>query len=275
MISTEQPPRRTGLIVGAAATTAALFVLGVFVHQRHYNALTQMSDMTSAMTASDPLSTYYGEYLGGSNVKGPEPNATFGPAPFYQFVGESAIVGAKYSAAGAQTVADFATAGAAGGGYNPVENTAKRFSALSLTTANDYGTLAMGGSVKNPVDVYNNYNAPKEERGIVEDVLADPSHAGDILVKAQNDAMTQMSGAAAAKMPAAQTGDMSHAGDAVVAAQNDAIAQAKGAAAAKMDEQGVPSAQAADLPHAGDNIVAAENGAVAQAEAAVAAKLQA
>ena len=60
MISTEQPPRRTGLIVAAAATTAALFVLGVFVHQRHYNALTQMSDMTSAMTASDPLSTYYG-----------------------------------------------------------------------------------------------------------------------------------------------------------------------------------------------------------------------
>jgi len=88
--------------------------------------------------------------------------------------------------------------------------------------------------------------------------------------------MTQMSGAAAAKMPAAaQTGDMSHAGDAIVAAQNDVIAQAKGAAAAKMDEQGVPSAQAADLPHAGDNIVAAENGAVAQAEAAVAAKLQA
>ena len=31
MISTEQPPRRTGLIVGAAATTAALFVLGVAV----------------------------------------------------------------------------------------------------------------------------------------------------------------------------------------------------------------------------------------------------
>ena len=59
MISTEQP-RRTGLIVGVAATTAALFVLGVFVHQRHYNALTQMSDMTSAMTASDPLATYYG-----------------------------------------------------------------------------------------------------------------------------------------------------------------------------------------------------------------------
>ena len=104
------------------------------------------------------------EYLGGSNVKGPEPNATFGPAPFYQFVGESAIVGAKYSAAGAQTVADFATAGVAGGGYNPVENTAKRFSALSLTTANDYGTLAMGGSLKNPMDVYNDYNAPKEAR---------------------------------------------------------------------------------------------------------------